>query len=193
MLELKNVCFSYGEQEILRDISLRLDYGERMAITGPSGCGKTTLLRIADGLLTASCGSVSNDFKRTAIMFQEPRLLPWLTAEENVSLVLNDADAHNSAIEWLSRFGLQDDLNKKPHELSGGMQQRVALARTMAYNGDLLLLDEPFKALDEESKNSAIRTVSDYTKAAIILVTHDKSDADALGCKIAEFGALNAG
>ena len=193
MLELKNVCFSYGEQEILRDISLRLDCGERMAITGPSGCGKTTLLRIADSLLTASCGSVSNDFKRTAIMFQEPRLLPWLTAEENVSLVLNDADAHNSAIEWLTRFGLQDDLNKKPHELSGGMQQRVALARTMAYGGDLILLDEPFKALDEESKNSAIRTVSDYTKAAIILVTHDKSDAAALGCKIAEFSALNAG
>lgn len=191
MLELKNVCFSYGEQEILRDISLRLDYGERRAITGPSGCGKTTLLRIADGLLTASCGSVSNDFKRTAIMFQEPRLLPWLTAEENVSLVLNDADAHNSAIEWLTRFGLQDDLNKKPHELSGGMQQRVALARTMAYNGDLLLLDEPFKALDEETKNSAIKAVSDYTNAAIILVTHDKSDADALGCKIAEFSGLS--
>ena len=193
MLELKNVCFSYGEQEILRDISLRLDCGERMAITGPSGCGKTTLLRIADGLLTASCGSVSNDFKRTAIMFQEPRLLPWLTAEENVSLVLNDADAHNSAIEWLTRFGLQDDLNKKPHELSGGMQQRVALARTMAYNGDLLLLDEPFKALDEETKNSAIRTVSEYTNAAIILITHDKSDADALGCKTAEFSALSVG
>jgi NitT/TauT family transport system ATP-binding protein len=193
MLELKNVCFSYGEQEILRDISLRLDCGERMAITGPSGCGKTTLLRIADSLLTASCGSVSNDFKRTAIMFQEPRLLPWLTAEENVSLVLNDADAHNSAIEWLTRFGLQDDLNKKPHELSGGMQQRVALARTMAYNGDLLLLDEPFKALDEETKNSAIRTLSEYTNAAIILITHDRSDADALGCKIAEFGALSVG
>ena len=193
MLELKNVCFSYGEQEILRDISLRLDCGERMAITGPSGCGKTTLLRIADSLLTASCGSVSNDFKRTAIMFQEPRLLPWLTAKENVSLVLNDADAHNSAIEWLTRFGLQDDLNKKPHELSGGMQQRVALARTMAYNGDLLLLDEPFKALDEETKNSAIRTLSEYTNAAIILVTHDRSDADALGCKIAEFGALSVG
>ncbi len=193
MLELKNICFSYGEQEILRDVSLRLDCGERMAITGPSGCGKTTLLRIADGLLTASCGRVSNDFKRTAIMFQEPRLLPWLTAEENVSLVLNDADAQESAIEWLSRFGLQDALNKKPHELSGGMQQRVALARTMAYDGDLILLDEPFKALDEESKNSAIRTVSEYTNAAIILVTHDRSDADALGCKIAEFSALSAG
>ena len=192
MLELKNICFSYGEQEILRDVSLRLDCGERMAITGPSGCGKTTLLRIADGLLTASCGSVSNDFKRTAIMFQEPCLLPWLTAEENVSLVLNDADAQESATEWLSRFGLQDALNKKPHELSGGMRQRVALARTMAYNGDLILLDEPFKALDEESKNSAIRTVSEYTNAAIILVTHDKSDADALGCKIAEFSAFSA-
>ncbi len=191
MLELKNVCFSYGEQEILRDISLRLDCGERMAIIGPSGCGKTTLLRIADGLLTASCGSVSNDFKRTAIMFQEPRLLPWLTAEENVSLVLNEADAQESVTEWLSRFGLQDALNKRPHELSGGMQQRVALARTMAYGGDLILLDEPFKALDEVSKNSAIKAVSEYTNAAIILVTHDKSDADALGCKIAEFNALS--
>ncbi len=191
MLELKNVCFSYGEQEILRDISLRLDRGERMAIIGPSGCGKTTLLRIADGLLTASCGIVSNDFKRTAIMFQEPRLLPWLTAEENVSLVLNEADVQESATEWLSRFGLQDALNKRPHELSGGMQQRVALARTMAYGGDLILLDEPFKALDEETKNSAIKAVSEYTNAAIILVTHDKSDADALGCKIAEFNALS--
>ncbi len=191
MLELKNVSLSYGDLRVLRDVSLRLDPGERIAVMGPSGCGKTSLLRVIAGLQSPDSGTVERTAQRLSFVFQEPRLLPWLTAEENVRLVLPDAHQDEDAAAWLSRFGLSDAAGKLPAELSGGMQQLVSLARALVCTPDLLLLDEPFKALDAAAKQNAIATVSDGTDAAIILVTHDACEAEALGCRVIDFSELN--
>ena len=191
MLELKNVSLSYGDLRVLRDVSLRLEPGKRIAVMGPSGCGKTSLLRVIAGLQSPDSGTVERTARRLSFVFQEPRLLPWLTAEENVRLVLPDARHSDEAAAWLSRFGLSDAADKLPTELSGGMRQLVSLARALVCTPDLLLLDEPFKALDAATKQNAITAVSDGTDAAIILVTHDAREAEALGCRVIEFSELN--
>ena len=188
MLELKNVSLSYGD---LRDVSLRLAPGERIAVMGPSGCGKTSLLRVIAGLQSPDSGTVERTAQRLSFVFQEPRLLPWLTAAENVRLVLPDAHHGDDSAAWLSRFGLSDAADKLPAELSGGMQQLVSLARALVCAPDLLLLDEPFKALDAAAKQNAITAVSGGTDAAIILVTHDAREAEALGCRVIDFSELN--
>lgn len=188
MLELKNVCLSYGKLEVLKNISLRLARGERIALMGPSGCGKTSLLRVSAGLQKPYSGSVINSAERTAMVFQEPRLLPWLSAEDNVKLTIpTGAKTSSPPVTWLERLGIAEAAKKRPDELSGGMQQRVALARALAYEADLLLLDEPFKALDACTKENVIKTISGSTDAAIILVTHDAGEAAELDCRVIEF------
>ncbi len=184
MLKLTGICHSFSGQKVLQGIDLTLRPGQRLAIMGPSGAGKTTLLRIVLGLLPPEAGQVENTFSKAAAVFQEPRLLPWRTAEENVNLVLSDSPATlPKAREALGRLGLEEALEKYPRELSGGMQQRVALARALAAEGDLLILDEPFKALDEGTKVQVMAQVAN-TSAAILLVTHDAAEAQALGCEI---------
>lgn len=191
MLELKNVCLSYGKLEVLKNISLRLARGERIALMGPSGCGKTSLLRVSAGLQKPYSGSVINSAERTAMVFQEPRLLPWLSAEDNVKLTIpTGAKTSSPPVNWLEKLGIAEAAKKRPDELSGGMQQRVALARALAYEADLLLLDEPFKALDAGTKENVIKTISGSTDAAIILVTHDTGEAAALGCRVIEFETI---
>lgn len=191
MLELKNVSLSYGDLRVLRDVSLRLAPGERIAVMGPSGCGKTSLLRVIAGLQSPDSGTVERTAQRLSFVFQEPRLLPWLTAAENVRLVLPDAHHGDDSAAWLSRFGLSDAADKLPAELSGGMRQLVSLARALVCAPDLLLLDEPFKALDAAAKQNAITAVSAGADAAIILVTHDIHEAEALGCRVIDFSELN--
>ena len=182
MLELKNVSLSYGDLRVLRDVSLRLAHGKRIAVMGSSGCGKTSLLRVIAGLQSPDSGTVERTVQR---------LLPWLTAEENVRLVLPDAHHGDDSAAWLSRFGLSDAADKLPAELSGGMRQLVSLARALVCAPDLLLLDEPFKALDAAAKQNAITAVSAGADAAIILVTHDIHEAEALGCRVIDFSELN--
>ena len=184
MLKLEKIVHSYGETKVLGDVSLTLKPGQRKALMGPSGVGKTTLLRIALGLLKPTAGSVENRFRKTAAVFQEPRLLPWRTAAENVNLVLgDDRGTMAQARCCLERLNLADAVDKYPRELSGGMQQRVAIARALAVEADLLVLDEPFKAMDEELRNQVIAQVA-RTNAAILLVTHEEEEAQALGCEI---------
>lgn len=190
MLELKDVSLSFGALEVLRGASLMLGQGERIAITGPSGCGKTSLLHVIAGLLHPDSGLVRNRAARTACVFQEPRLLPWLSAEENVSIVMPHGTQGQDALMLLKELGLADSAEKHPCELSGGMQQRAALARALAYAPDLLLLDEPFRALDAASKALAIDAVNERADCAVILVTHSPEEADALGCKIIPFSQI---
>lgn len=190
MLELKDVSLSFGALEVLRGASLALEQGERIAITGPSGCGKTSLLHVIAGLLHPDSGLVRNRAARTACVFQEPRLLPWLSAEENVSIVMPHGTQGQDALMLLKKFGLADSAEKHPCELSGGMQQRAALARALAYAPDLLLLDEPFRALDAASKALAIDAVNERADCAVILVTHSPEEADALGCRIIPFSQI---
>ena len=190
MLELKDVSLSFGALEVLRGASLALEQGERIAITGPSGCGKTSLLHVIAGLLHPDSGLVRNRAARTACVFQEPRLLPWLSAEENVSIVIPQGTQGQDALMLLKKLGLADSAEKHPCELSGGMQQRAALARALAYAPDLLLLDEPFRALDAASKALAIDAVNERADCAVILVTHSPEEADALGCIIIPFSQI---
>lgn len=190
MLELKDVSLSFGALEVLRGASLALEQGERIAITGPSGCGKTSLLHVIAGLLHPDSGLVRNRAARTACVFQEPRLLPWLSTEENVSIVIPHGTQGQDALILLKKLGLADSAEKHPCELSGGMQQRAALARALAYAPDLLLLDEPFRALDAASKALAIDAVNERADCAVILVTHSPEEADALGCRIIPFSQI---
>ena len=184
MLKLTNISHSYGDHKVLQDQNLTLLPGQRLAVMGPSGCGKTTLLRIALGLLKPSAGTVENTFRKTAVVFQEPRLLPWRTALENVNLVLGDGKSTlDIAKSYLEQVQLADAADKYPRELSGGMQQRVAVARALAAEGDLLILDEPFKAMDEALREQIIARVAE-ARAAILLVTHDEAEARMLGCEI---------
>ncbi len=184
MLKLTGICHSYDGVTVLNGVNLRVNPGQRIAIMGPSGVGKTTLLRIALGLLAPDEGTVANTFRKTAAVFQEPRLLPWRTALENVNLVLSDSKSTlETARRALQTMGLADAADKYPRELSGGMQQRVAIARALAGEGDFLVLDEPFKAMDADLRASVMALVAN-TKAAILLVTHEESEALALGCEI---------
>lgn len=184
MLKLTDISHRYGDQPVLVQKNLILESGQRLAIMGPSGCGKTTLLRIALGLLEPIGGTVENTFRKTAVVFQEPRLLPWRTALENVNLVLGDEkNTLEAAGNYLEQVKLSDAAGKYPRELSGGMQQRVAVARALAAEGDLLVLDEPFKAMDEALREQIIQLVA-KTDAAILLVTHEESEAVQLGCEI---------
>ena len=184
MLKLTDVSFSYGDRKILDRVSLVLQPGERIALMGPSGCGKTTLLRLTLGLEKPESGCVENSFRKTAAVFQEPRLLPWRTALENVNLVLGDGkQTLPLAARALAETELADAVKKYPRELSGGMQQRVALARALAVEGDLLVLDEPFKGLDEALRQRMLIRI-DTEKAAILLVTHDVREAQELNCRI---------
>ncbi len=181
MLEVNGVSLRFGEKEVLRGCDLRLEAGERLALMGPSGCGKTTLARIALGLQRPDSGAVRRDFARVAAVFQEPRLLPWRTAEENVNLVLTDREESlPEARAWLSRLELAEAAALYPAELSGGMQQRL--------RPGLLLLDEPFKAMDESLRERVLRLTADAIgEAALLLITHSRQEADALGCRVLRY------
>ena len=189
MLELKQVCVSFGERSVLRDCSLHLSAGERLALMGPSGCGKTTLLRLVLGLQRPDSGRVENRFLRPAAVFQEPRLLPWRSALENVALVLPEKDAaREMAQAWLERLELGEAAALYPAELSGGMQQRVSLARALVCAPDLLVLDEAFKGLDEALCRRVTALVSAARpETAILLATHSEAEAEALGCRILRY------
>ena len=186
MLKLDNICLSFDGQQVIKNFCLELKAGERIALMGPSGGGKTSLLRIIAGLLKPDSGEIHNDFHQLSFMFQEPRLLPWLKAWENVNLLLSDNDSTKAhALELLCHFDLCEDGEKYPHELSGGMQQRVALARALAVDADLFLMDEPFKAMDEKLRFDSIERSSRLVgNAAVLLVTHDIEEAEAMGCRI---------
>lgn len=185
MLKINALTKSFGEKTVLDRLSFSCDSVGITAVMGASGIGKTTLLNIIAGLDSAYEGEISSTFKKISYKFQEPRLFDWLSAVENVKLTCDESDADRTARHWLNAVDLSDSLGKYPQELSGGMQQRVALARALAYDGDLLLLDEPFSAVDRETKEKLIDLVREYGKThAVILVTHDEQEAEALGATL---------
>jgi NitT/TauT family transport system ATP-binding protein len=186
----------------LEDASFRFEEGELVALLGPSGCGKTTLLRIIGGLIAKTAGSVAIDGREITkpmgdygFVFQTPSLMPWRNVLDNVLFPMeilrkNDAAARRHAHELLELVGLSGFLSARPHQLSGGMQQRVALCRALVHRPRLLLMDEPFGALDELTRmdmNDLLLRIRHETKASVLFVTHSISEAVYLSDKVVVF------
>jgi len=193
VLHLRHLYHRYGVTEVLADVGLDVIAGETLALVGPSGCGKSTLLHVVAGLLTPSEVLMRSTFRGVSCVFQQPRLMPWKTALDNIALSLKALGVpkrarRNQAAAWGARLGLNpQDLEKYPHALSGGMQSRVALARALAPQPDLLLLDEPFAALDVGLKTALYGLLSQTVRAtdmAVLMITHDLMEAVQLADRI---------
>lgn len=183
---LDSVSLRFKERSVLEDVSLTLPAHRMTCLIGPSGCGKTSILNMISGLLPASSGTVHRPSERVGYIFQEDRLLPWETVYDNVRLVREDEDSEEitSLLEALALTGFE---NAYPHQLSGGMRQRCALARGFYFHGDLLLMDEPFKSLDYDLRLSLIAYLGKLWKRhgnTILFVTHDIDEALLLGHRI---------
>jgi NitT/TauT family transport system ATP-binding protein len=188
-LELKNISKKYGELMLFTDFSISFSGNNINCILGPSGCGKTTLLNIINNSVIADSG-IYDDFKslRLSYVFQEPRLLPWKTVRENIAFVLLErmgkSEYQKRVDEYISLVQLDKFSNYYPSALSGGMKQRVSLARAFSYKSDIILMDEPFKALDYKLKNNLIEEfvkLWEKDKRTVIFVTHDVDEALQIG------------
>lgn len=180
MLELKNVSKSYGEKRVLENFSLRFPENGVVAMLGKSGCGKTTMLRLIAGLEAPDSGEIVFPEKRVVSMvFQEDRLLDALDVRGNILAVTGkNSETLRIADECLERCGLLGVANARISSLAGGMKRRVAIARAIAFGGDILLLDEPFKGLDDETKRQVCEFVFENSRDRLtLMVTHDKDEA----------------
>lgn len=169
---IRNISKSYDEKKVLDNLSFEIPDKGIFGIFGASGHGKTTLLRLICGLETPDSGEILGTTElKISVVFQEDRLLPSLTALENVALVSDKATASG----LLERVGLAESADKYPSELSGGMSRRTAIARALAYGGDMLILDEPFKGLETELKEDIGKLICEYAQTKpVIIVTHDE-------------------
>ncbi len=195
ILKFENVKLIYhtvrGETVATENLSFSVEEGEFVAMIGPSGCGKSTLLSLAAGLLAPSEGSVE---RRGSVgyMLQRDELFPWRTIEKNIQLPLEiekklTPEAKKEARELAEKYGLKDFLGSYPSELSGGMRQRAALIRTLAMRPDILLLDEPFSALDYQTRLNVTQDVAGIIrreKKTALLITHDISEAISLADRV---------
>ena len=186
-MKITEVTLSFGGQTVMEKFSLTLPKQGLVALMGPSGAGKTTLLRVMMGLESPQSGRANTENAKVALLFQEDRLLPWLTARQNVEAVLGPNEKQQAA-KALGSMGLEEQAwDKLPEELSGGMRRRVALARLICYGGDVWLMDEAFKGLDHESRDALIPFFKQQADTRlIVLVTHEKEDAVRLGAQIIE-------
>lgn len=181
MIELKNVSFSYGSKQVLRNFNLRIDDGDKICLWGDSGIGKTTILRLILGLEKADRNSVIKNNAKMAVVFQEDRLISFKTVEENIKMFAN-----SDKIDYiLSSLGILDIKNKYPSELSGGMKRRAAIARALSINAEVYIFDEPFTGLDHDNILSAVKLINEITEnKTVIAVTHSKNSAKLLNCKM---------
>ena len=203
LLDINHVDVIYqsekSETEAVRDLTLSVDEGEFIALVGPSGCGKTTLLSMIAGLLSPTNGSITIDggpivasSGNVGYMLQRDNLFEWRTIENNVMLGLSEQkkltpEARQYAISMLEKYGLGDFKNAYPTELSGGMRQRAALIRTLAFKPRLLLLDEPFSAVDFQTRMTVcddVHAIIKNEKKTALLVTHDISEAVSMADRI---------
>lgn len=204
MLTFDNITYTYhtksGETTAVEGLSFHVEKGQFVSVIGPSGCGKTTILSLAAGILSPSYGKVVRGEGECGYMLQRDALFPWRTVEENIFLPLevkkrNTPEKRKKAIALAEKYGLKDFLKKAPSQLSGGMRQRVALIRTLAAEPEILLLDEPFSALDYQTRLEVCDDVQGIIKSekkTALLVTHDISEAIALSDKVVVLSARPA-
>ena len=176
-MKVSNLCFSYDNKTVFEDYSVEIGEGIT-CLMGASGLGKTTLLKLLAGLLSPENGVVDIDGRKVSFMFQEDRLLPWLSARDNVLLV---TDRERETDELLCELGI--DGNLRIGELSGGMARRVALARCLMFEADLLLMDEPFKGMDSDLIIKVAEIIKRQNKTAVIS-THSLEEAKALDAEV---------
>jgi NitT/TauT family transport system ATP-binding protein len=198
-LLIQNLSKSFGEKAVLEDINFSMQSGEFVTFVGSSGCGKSTLLRLIAGLDQPSQGSINVNGAPVqgpgpdrGMVFQKYSLYPWLNAADNVAFGMRlqgmtSADVRDRTAYFLEVVGLQDSATKLPRELSGGMQQRVAIARALATNPSVLLLDEPFGALDlqiRETMQDFLLKLWERTGLTVLLITHDVEEALVLAQRV---------
>ena len=197
ILEIKNLSHSYGEtNQVIQNINLEIEKSDRVAILGPSGCGKSTLLRLIAGLEKPNLGQITIDGtvvstekfvvppekRKIGLVVQEKALFPHLSVYDNIGFgIKKNIDKKTVTNDLLELLKIDSLKNKYPHEISGGEQQRVALARSLAPNPKLLMLDEPFSALDKDLKGVLYEEISQVFSergSTILLVTHDPQEAE---------------
>ena len=203
-IEVKNVSFEYtvdnGRVLAIKDINFSVQPSEFLCLLGPSGCGKTTILNILTGLLRPTSGEIrigdvalDDNRQNRGVVFQDfSQLFPWRTARHNVEFGLemrgiDKVTREKTALEFLRLVGLEKFIDVFPHQLSGGMQQRVAIARSLAYNPQVLLMDEPFAALDAMTRDDMQLLLTDIwqkTRKTIVYITHNVAEAVFLGDKV---------
>ncbi len=195
MIRLENVKKSFSGKAVFDIPSFSLDIGFT-CLSGASGCGKTTLGRIIAGLEKRDSGIIDGVVGAPTVLFQESRLLPTLTAFDNIKIICRTDKDKEFARELLTRLGFtDDDMKKLPHELSGGMARRVAIVRTVVFSfgqgGNFVLLDEPFTGLDPETREIASDILKEYLSGKTVLViTHDCEECELLGGNGIEFSSL---
>ncbi|MFY9142499.1 ABC transporter ATP-binding protein [Sulfuricurvum sp.] len=190
MLNIDIHSKKYADRELLQDICFTLEPGTFLSIVGPSGCGKTSLLKLIASLDDDFEGSIEMDSDSIGMMFQEPRLLPWLTVRENISVIDKIGDPEEIE-NLLQMVGLKHTLEMYPKNLSGGMARRVSLVRAFINRPRLILLDEPFVSLDKPTARALQNDLMLFCKSfnpTVILVTHDLDEAIALSQKILFLG-----
>ncbi|WP_246845572.1 ABC transporter ATP-binding protein [Bdellovibrio sp. ZAP7] len=189
-IQLQNLKKSFGLKEVLKNFNLQIPAGSFISLVGPSGCGKSTVLRLIAGLDSATSGDVQNtQANHFGFVFQDANLLPWKTVFENVALpfeispelkAISKNEIKSRALEALSKVNLQDSENLFPHQLSGGMKMRVSIARALVTKPQLLLMDEPFAALDEFTRYQMqiqLRNLWQQEGITVLFVTHSLSEA----------------
>lgn len=197
-IKMKEIYKAYGNLDVIVDFNMSFSSNKIHCFFGPSGCGKTTLVNILTGIIYADSGGVEGlEEKKISYVFQEDRLLPWATIEENILFVLESSynidEAQQLVDKYLSLVGLLKFKNHYPDELSGGMKQRVSIARAFAYGGQILVMDEPFKGLHLELKKNLMDHIInnwDHKNSFFFFITHDIDEALYLADNIYLFQGL---
>ena len=185
-LLINDVSKSFGDNKVIDSLNIELESNRILCIVGPSGCGKSTLLNIIAGLTEPDQGNIDLENEKVSYVFQEDRLLPWLTVYENIAIVQSKAKK-DEVMELIDIIGLKDFADYYPDQLSGGMRQRCSIARAFFYKAPLLLMDEPFKSLDHDLRISMVKYLINIwkeSKNTIVFVTHNIDEALLLGHQI---------